>query len=232
MLGEQGSVTARQLAELPYLSECSAEFLELLIARISIVNVPQGSKLTRQLLKEASIFLICSGSVRIYNHAETGRLLTYQLLSAGEMFGELSAIDNEPRTATVVAEEDSVIGRLSQADFQQLIHSEPEFAWLVLHRLSRLARWLTARVYEYHNYGVSGRICAELLRSARVNEHGKHFIELGDRDMASRVGTTRANVTRIFSQLRKLGCIQRIDKGIEILDREQLQQQIAMSEFS
>ena len=49
------------------------------------------------------VFFIVSGTVRVTIYSITGKEITFRDVSAGQMFGELSAIDGKPRSAHVIA---------------------------------------------------------------------------------------------------------------------------------
>ncbi len=91
-------------------------------------------------------------------------------------------------------------------------------------------RWLMGRVFEYHTYDVRGRIYSELLRLFETSEQG--VIAVTDRDLASRVGTTRENVTRIHRDLKQRGLIERSQSQIRLLDIAGLQTLMSSCEFS
>jgi hypothetical protein len=95
--------------------------------------------------------------------------------------------------------------------------------------LAGLSRWLTEKVFEYHAYNVKGRIYSELLRLC--HEQDDPDLSVTDRDMASRVGTTRENVTRIYRELKDNGIVSRRPAAIRILDTERLKTLLSESEF-
>ncbi len=172
-----------------------------------------------------------SSSARTFSLSASGRQITYQLLHAGEMFGELSAIDGLPRSTSCYAETETFAAKLDGAAFNRLVIDQPVMAQTILRKLAGLSRWLTERLYEYHAYDVRGRIFSELIRLAGEAEENPPEIHLTDRDMASRVGTTRENVTRIYSTLRKQGVIERRPNTLCILDIKQLETLLEECEF-
>ena len=97
-----------------------------------------------------------------------------------------------------------------------------------MHRLVTMSRWLSAMVFEHHALSVKGRICAELLRLAE-SKNDLH-IKVIDRDMATRVGTSRENVSRVHSELKRAGMIERRQGSMQILDSQRLREQIRSSE--
>ncbi len=175
-------------------------------------------------------FILTSGTVRVSMIAPNGRALTYQMLKAGDMFGEVGALDGGPRTASVIAETDCVLLRIEPADFQHLLRTQADFMQLIMDKLVRTNRWLTERLIEYHAYDVRGRVYATLLRLDA--EQAEDFIQITDRDLASRIGTTRENVTRIHRDLKQQGLIDRRQSKLKVLDRRRMESLLKDCEFS
>ena len=82
------------------------------------------------------VFFILAGSVRINSISAKGREVIYSECSAGNIFGEFSAIDGLPRSATVHALTDCVLARMPAASFFELIHSNGPVATKLVDRKS------------------------------------------------------------------------------------------------
>ena len=201
--------TLRRAAALEGLSDAT---LALIPERMQCARHEPEATIVRYGDVGRSLHLVLSGSLRIRLTSASGRRLTYQLLEAGELFGEISAIDGLARTADVVVEEEAVIGTLDARAMPELIALSHEFATALLERLARLNRWLVERVFEYHTYDGRGRVYIELARLFADAEE----LTISDTDMAERVGTTRANVTRINGELKRRGIVERDRQTLKI----------------
>ncbi|MGE0623745.1 MAG: Crp/Fnr family transcriptional regulator [Pseudomonadales bacterium] len=222
-------VSTALLASVDSLRELPAHVLDRLARELKTQRFDKGDTIVRFNDADRDFFVILSGAVRVSLVGSTGRALTYQVLEAGEMFGEVAAVDGLPRTASVLAETEAVVGSLSPQAFQALALGEPTFALAILRRLARLNRRLTNRLFEYHAYDVRGRVYLELLR---LHESaGDDGIVITDRDMASRVGTTRENVSRIHGALREQGLLERNGSKLRLLDGERLRAMLPDCEF-
>ncbi|MEM8767372.1 MAG: Crp/Fnr family transcriptional regulator [Pseudomonadota bacterium] len=222
-------VAPTTLTRVASLGELPPGVLELVAADMKSQRYERGETVLRHNDTSRDFYIIISGSVRVSLVGTTGRTITYDVLPAGEMFGEVSAVDGNGRSATVVAEEEAVLGRLSSARFLELASHSPEFALVILKRLARLNRRLTNRLFEYHAYDVRGRVYLELLRLSEGKEG--EAISITDRDMASRVGTTRENVSRIHGVLRDDGLISRDKSRLKVLDRARIEALLPDCEF-
>jgi len=222
-------VAATALARVASLADLPAPVLERLANALKTQRFDKGTTVVRHNDDSRDFYVIISGAVRVSLVGTTGRSLTYQILPAGEMFGEISAVDGDGRSANVIAEEESVLGSLSSHAFLALARSSPDFALIILQRLARLNRRLTSRLFEYHTYDVRGRVYLELLRLTQNNPDEP--ITITDRDMASRVGTTRENVSRIHGSLREAGLIARNKSRLTVVDRAGLETMLTDCEF-
>ena len=96
------------------------------------------------------VFFLCAGHVRAIVlstnwDADDCEVLTSQELDGGEMFGELSAIDGEPRSTSVVAVEESSVPRMSSQAFREFISRYPVLNQRTMLRLCALSRYLCDR---------------------------------------------------------------------------------------
>ncbi len=105
------------------------------VARKSVeVTYPAGAIVVRQGDPGDSLCIIADGRVEVQRD---GRSVAQ--LQAGDFFGEISLVDGEPRSATVVALDDVVLLTLSSSDFESLL-TVPYVARAVMKNLARLFR--------------------------------------------------------------------------------------------
>mgnify|MGYP003650259027 FL=1 len=222
---------ASHLRQVEILQGLPVDFISNFLAHSSGYRVLAGTEILAQQEESRAVFLLLSGTVRINMLATSGRQVTYQLLDAGAMFGEMAAIDHLPRSASVSSESDVILAEISGEDFIALCRKNADFGVNVMVRLARLARWLTSRVFEYHTYNVRGRVYVELLRLS-AQDSGTMFHRISDRDMASRVGTTRENVSRTHAKLIEAKIIERTPNGLHVLDADALRTLLSDCEFN
>ncbi len=175
-------------------------------------------------------FFIVRGRVRVVNYSYSGREVSYDDLSAGAVFGELSAIDGAPRSASVVADKESLLAAMSASLFTRLVVSEPEMVQHLLLRLAGIIRSCDERIMDLSTLGAVQRVYLELMRLA---EESRSDDETGDdwrisplpthKAIASLASTTRETVARSMSQLVSGGIIERKGKTIVIRDFDRLE---------
>src|SRR5262245_57498488 len=72
------------------------------------------------------VFFIVSGAVRVKLQSASGREVLLREINAGDFFGELAAIDNEPRSAGIIAVTDVTVARMPSSVFRTAVHSYPD----------------------------------------------------------------------------------------------------------
>lgn len=167
------------------------------------------------------VFFIVSGKLKVTIFSEAGREVAFRELAAGVSFGELSAIDGQPRSANVIALTDAGVISMTAADFMATLRRHPDVAIATLHKLTLLVRALSERVQEFAEK-VEVRICHELLRLARESAPSGNIARLRPApkhaEIASRVNTHREAVSRLLSKLAKLGVVERGNGELVIRD--------------
>ena len=177
----------------------------------------KGTEVIPYMSENDDVYFIASGCVRVTIFSFSGKEISYQELGSGEMFGELSAIDQLPRAANVITSESSRIGVISRNDYWGLLDQHPSVAVATLKRLASMIRFLIDRVYQYGALDVKDRVRMEVLRLARENMSGEDAAAIHNfpthKEIANRVNTHREAVTRELNELSRMGLIEQ-DKRV------------------
>ncbi len=138
------------------------------------------------------------------------------------MFGELAAIDGQPRSANAVAKTEAQVGRVSANQFWALLQEFPQVNAATLRYLCGLVRDLSGRVYQFSAHAVSSRIQAEILRLARLSGPTGNAATISPvpthAEIASRVNTHREAVTKEISRLVGAGLLERSPGKLTVKD--------------
>ena len=174
--------------------------------------------------RDSDVFFVTRGSVIVVNFSISGREIALARIAAGSYFGELAAIDGEPRSASVVALEPCVIGVLAPRDFTELVTGDAILSVRLMRRLARIIRISDDRIMDLSTLGAFQRVYLELLRLAHADPDHPDTLVIdpmpGQKDIASQASTTRETVTRAISQLATDGVVERKKKRLRILDRQ------------
>ena len=174
-----------------------------------------------------TLFIILKGKVKVTSFSETGKEVIFSILNKDEFFGDMSLLDGKPRSATVIAIEDSELCLIRKSDFEGLIEKHPRIALKMLEELTGRLRKADERIESLALLDVSGRIAGIILQLAHekgqqtdrgilINARPTH------QELANMVGTSRETATRILKQLEKKGYIILSGKDIIIPDTDAL----------
>jgi CRP/FNR family transcriptional regulator, cyclic AMP receptor protein len=207
-----------------------AERLERLASSCRWWHVAPGEQIVKRNSLDTEVHFVVSGRVRVTTFSAGGKRVTFRDEEAGEMFGDIAAIDGKPRSADVLALETVLVASLGSTAFLELVAGEQVVCERVLQRLANLVRLLSDRVIELSTLGVQNRIHAELLRlarqsgatgvQARIDPAPKHA------DVAGQVSTYREQVTRELSSLARHGLLARDGTALVLLDVPRLERMV------
>ena len=171
-----------------------------------------GAEIVRFGEADRSVFFLRAGRVQATLLTASGKTVTFQELGSGAMFGELSAIDGETRSASVVAIDECTLLRMSGHDFKAVIAENTLLADRAMLRLCTLSRFLCERLFEALAYTVPDQIAMEILRIVSQHAVVDNSLDLdrapSHEDIARRVGTSREQVTRVIGDLAKRGLLE------------------------
>jgi len=174
----------------------------------------------------SDVFFVIKGNIRVVIYSLSGREITLDDLSAGGYFGELAAIDGEPRSASVMALTDCLVASLPREQFLSLLEKHPKIAFKVMKLLTRMVRSATDRIMDLSTLAANNRVHADLLRMARIHMGDGNTAEISPipmhSDIASRASTTRETVARVLNDLARHGVVERRKEVLVVLDVEQL----------
>lgn len=159
-----------------------------------------------------SVYFILSGWAKIRTYNLDGKEVTLNIIGKGELFGEMAAMEEVPRSTDVITLTSTTIGSMPAQDFVQLIHTEPmagvKLTQLMARRLRQVNRRLrlresdsTSRVADTLLFLVEGQ--------GKQVDKGTEIPNLPHRELSSLSGLARETVTRVLTKLEKKGLIVR-----------------------
>jgi CRP-like cAMP-binding protein len=185
---------------------------------------PRGSVILFENDPGDSLFVVRQGRVKVVLIGEDGREVILGVLGVGEHFGELSLIDDRPRSAHVIAMDDSHLLVLRREDFRKRVESSPAVAWSLLTEMSRRLRRADEKIGGLVLLDVPGRIARLLLDLAA--ETGGETIEkaLTHQTIAQMIGASRETVSRAMKDFQDANWVTVERRRITISDRVALEQ--------
>lgn len=218
------------LAQVKEFRDLPPKDLEEIVQACHWHRYEEGECVVRHHDHSDSVFFITQGNVRVTYYSLSGHEVILCDMLVGEMFGELTAIDGLPRSATVVARESSLLASMPADVFLDLIYCNKKIAQAILKRLTGQVRRLTDRVYDFSTLAVRDRIHSELLRLAKAHMVSSNEAIISPApthyDIANLVSTHREAVTRELNALIREKLIVRQGRDLHILDVSKLTKMI------
>jgi len=182
------------------------------------------------------IFFVIEGEVVARSFSEEGKEVSFVTIKNGGLFGEFSAIDGQPRSASISATEDSLIAQMTSKDFRGLVTATPELGLRLVELLVAKTRKLSQRIFEYGTLPVRTRVQRELVRlyESREAEANGNLIHPAPShyEIATRIATHREAVSRELGQLVSEDIIELGKRKIHILDIGKLREISGSDSFS
>ena len=158
-----------------------------------------------------ALYVLASGKVKVVLYGDSGREIILSIFKTpGDFFGEMSLLDNEPRSATVISDGRSRLLVLSRRDFEAHIQKHPRTALRVLQEVSRRLRRADAVIGNLALLDVYGRLAGKLREMAATDgEETDEGVLVRQRptqaEIAAMIGTSRETVSRALSEFARRG---------------------------
>jgi CRP/FNR family transcriptional regulator, cyclic AMP receptor protein len=206
----------QNLRAVPFFQQLNDASLKRILDKSVHAQFQPGQTIIGHEEKTTDVLFLIAGQARVNIYSAGGRRVSFRDIRKGAIFGELSAIDGQPRSAAVEAVDNCSAVKMRREDFLRALEEEPEFMRAILKHLTQQVRTLTSRVFEFSTLAVRNRVQAELLRMASPS--GEIVPVPTHEDIASRISTHREAVTRELSRLEGLGLLARRGRALHITD--------------
>jgi uncharacterized membrane protein len=128
------------LAEVPLFSLLDEQERADLATQLDVVNFQAGQPVFNYGDPGGALYVIRTGAAEVFFKNDTGERIVLERPTVGDFFGELSLLDNGPRTASVMAAEDMETLRVDRADLNYLFRKHPGAAMDLLTAMGRRMR--------------------------------------------------------------------------------------------
>jgi CRP-like cAMP-binding protein len=160
------------------------------------------------------MYVVLSGSAKIYQTSEDGNQRILKILKPGEVVGELAMIEGQLRSASVETLEDSDLLSLTRKDFQAFGNAHPAVLWELLATFAERLRRMNEDVLDMSFRDVPYRVLRVL--SQLVERHGESTpdgwrisLPLTVRELSSMVGSNPETVGRLLDRYETDGLVKR-----------------------
>jgi CRP/FNR family cyclic AMP-dependent transcriptional regulator len=189
----------------------------------------KGSFILLEKEKGSTLSIITKGKVKVTVTGEEGKEVILAVLSEGDFFGDLALLDGKPRSASVVAMEETELLNLGRRDFLDELEKNPKLALTILRTLGSRLRKADRQIESLALLDVSGRVARTLLNLAsEQGEKASRGLKIKNRpthqEIANMSGTTRETVTRVLGDMQKKRLISVEGDDVYLMEGEAFQE--------
>jgi CRP/FNR family transcriptional regulator, cyclic AMP receptor protein len=206
--------------------------LAALATGLNVQTFGRGQTIFHQGDPGDTLYLVARGQARVYHPSATGRELSVAIFRAGDFFGELALLDDQPRSASAEAMLPTIALTLERSAFQQIIHDHPAIAQAL--RAELAARLRASSHYAEHlavpgAHERVGRLVLALAQRYGVPMVSGTRIDLcvTQDELASMFGLTRETVNRVLARLHDQGLVAIAGGQLLVPDCAQLERVLA-----
>jgi CRP/FNR family transcriptional regulator/CRP/FNR family cyclic AMP-dependent transcriptional regulator len=179
-------------------------------------------------------FIVASGRVKVTAEAFGGHEMVLSILHPPEFFGEMSILDGQPRSATIVATEKTALITIERDVFLGTIKRHPQIAIKILTILCQRLRRADETIEQLRFLNATGRLIQALLKlmdeQGKRTEHGIVISQgLTHNDLASFAGTSRESIRKIMRQFQRKQYLSFVKGQVSILNEGELLRELAKS---
>jgi CRP/FNR family cyclic AMP-dependent transcriptional regulator len=203
------------LRNIPLFSSVRDADLEAIASLLIERRFPRHKTIVEEGLPGDYMYILCEGRVQVSKLSDDGREKILEFLEDGDFFGEMSLLDNAPRSASVRALADTRILALSRADFLAVLRRSPDLAMAVIQELTRRLRRVDDQASSLSFQRVEERTKGLLTRLAKEDpQHTGRRVTpaLTHQQIADMIGTSRETVTRALKLLKEHGWLEQEGK--------------------
>lgn len=202
----------RTLGALPLFQHLSLDQLQQLNGVLRRKQFPAGTDIVTAEQPGEVVYIILDGTVKIHAEQADGSTVILAILGAGEIFGEMSVLENIGRSATVMTLEEATVLWMDRLAFEASQQRIPELNSNLVRIFSRRLRLANAQIQALATLDVFGRVARQLL--AFANEYGQRQprgmlipLRLTQSDLAGMVGASRVRVNQVLVFYKQQGYI-------------------------
>lgn len=210
------------LKRVPLFSGLTDSQVERLAAGSVRRNFPRGRTIVAEGEPSQSLYILLSGRAKVQRSDTEGKEVILSVLTAGECFGEMSLIDDAPRSASVITLESSDFMSIAKDSFKSVLVSSPEISLRIMKGLVKRLREADKKIETLALLDVYGRVARVLLDfSEPVGNDRIVKNKLPRQEIAKMIGASREMVSRVMKGLETEGYITAMPEG-KIMLREKL----------
>ncbi len=185
-----------------------------------LARLPAQSLLWEKGDPSTDVVLLVEGELDVLQQSLDGEVAVVRTMHAGEILGEMSALDGGRHSATVRARVPCQLRRIPTPEFRHALEGRLDLVHDLLARQNERVRWLTRQVAVLGFESVAQRIARLIARDLPAADGP---LKLTHKDLAERVAATRESVTKALGLLARQGFLELGRGSVTVLDRAGLE---------
>ena len=189
---------------------------------------PKNTMIFSEAQPGQEMYIIQKGSVKITKIQNDNEVML-ALLKAGDMFGEMSLLEDKPRSASAIAHEDTVLMAVNKANFTRMVANQPQL-------IAKLTQILSERIWfiykQLANTQLSdslGRLYDALLiqlEKLRIPISSEAYtFDFGPKELGNMVGLPKNEGSTTLRKLFENSKLKIVDNRIHVSDIEEIEKQ-------
>jgi CRP-like cAMP-binding protein len=193
-------------------------------------QVPAGTVLFREGDEGTEMYVLQAGAVRITRYIRGEEQLLAEL-GPGEFFGEMSILNDKPRSATATVSEDATLLTLGPKTFEAMVRANTEIAVRMIRKLAGRLDEANDRIENLLLQDVNSRVVHSLISAARQStEADDAVLGVTLEELAGRTGIEQRRVEDVLGRMERsrlltreagkihIGSIQKLEEFLEFLE--------------
>lgn len=210
------------LAQVPLLTGLPEELVESLAKTCRFETVAKGDYIIERNDTSRRLYFLLSGQVRMLDMNKQGQEIALAIIDAPIHFGELSVIDDCPRSAAVQATTRSEIASISPKDAESLIYTVPLVSRRIMHNMAAIIRKNNWHRLILQHQNIANRLAAYLMSQVPANTPADKTICVRNMpaqyDLGILLGTTRESISRALGMLEGEGLLRKEGRSLYLTD--------------
>jgi CRP/FNR family transcriptional regulator len=182
----------------------SAPSLRKITETQRVRSLPKGGMLFLEGEEGAAIYVLATGSIRLFRSDEDGREAVVHLVRPGEVFAEAVLFDTETYPVSAQAREDAQVVEIDKAQVLSLL-DDPAFRQDFFSNIMRKLRFLAQQVYVLSSCDVRERLLRFL--AGRFGRRDHYRIDLSKKEVAAAIATTPETLSRVLARMEDDGLL-------------------------
>jgi CRP-like cAMP-binding protein len=201
----------------PLFGKVGPELIERLTSYAHTKAVPAGMTIFQKGDPGDCLFAVCAGTVKISNRSFDGKESVFNLINAGDIFGEIALLDGHERTADAQAVTDCDLMVINRRDFIPVVESHPKLALKLIEVLCARLRHTSGQVEDIMFLDLPARLAKTLLWLAANSKsgHGRK-VSITQREIGQIIGMTRESTNKQLRAWEERNWI-RLERGSVVL---------------